>query len=269
MPLAQTPSNIIQDPRQFMHLVYGDPGTGKTTWCSQISGHYFLTTEPGTGGVSVYGDIILDWPSFLAKCSELKAAKLSGFEGQRRVDTIVIDTYPAMWKMCGVHLAATEKFNNGGRMESFNKVEDVPYGKGYARTNDVCIGVLTQLKALGFGLVLTDHGKETTFKWRGQDMTKITLSGSESVREAITKACDAIGYFVIEEEVKKNDQGIITAYEKGRHAYWQPTFTRIAKHRLRDFPEMTELPAGKGWEVYEKIFRQVAEKNQQEVTAVS
>ena len=53
--------------------------------------------------------------------------------------------------------------------------------------------------------------------------------------------------------------------ESGRWIYWQPTFLRTAKHRLRHFPEKTPLnndpeKGPLGYELYTDVFVEAAEK---------
>ncbi len=260
MALTQTASSIVQEPRQFLHLIYGEPGVGKTSWCAQISGHYFISTEPGTKGVSVFGHNCLTWPDFMTTCIELKKARETNFEGQRVIEAVIIDSYDALWQMCGNHIMASETFIVKGRAEKFKRVEDVEYGKAYARVNSEVIGIVRKLGLLGFGVILIGHMKERLVKFRGQELTGVGLSSSQSVQDAIVKECDAVGYFMSEETIKKNDKGEVESVELGRWQYWQPSFLRLAKHRLEGFPERLALPIGQGWQVYEDTFREIAQK---------
>ncbi len=260
MPLVQEASRIVVDPRKYLTYVYGPPGVGKTSFCSQIDGHYFLSCEPGTSGVSIFGENILSWDDFLAKCGELVEALKSGFTDQRAITTIVIDSYDALWAQCAEVVMKTERFMVKGTLSMFKNVDDVEYGKAYKRVNTIVIEKIKKLKLLGFGVVLIGHQKEKEIEWNGQKVTTVRLALSDSAEQAIVKECDAVGWFTIEREIKKNERLEIVSVEKGRYAYWQPAFGRQAKHRLKNFPERLDLPLDNGWGVYEKTFREVAEK---------
>lgn len=260
MPLVQTASKIVSDPRKYLHLIYGEPGVGKTTWCSQMPGHYFLATEAGTSGVSIFGENIVSWEHFLEKCAELAEAKQKNFEGQRVVETIVIDSYDALWEYCGHEVMRTEKFMVKGSLTSFKKVQDVEFGKAYARVNEVVIEKLRKLRLMGFGVVVIGRFKERQVDWNGQKLTAFGLAMSDSVQNAIVSECDAVGFFMTEQNVVRNEKMEVVETETGRWQYWQPSFLRTAKHRLKGFPERLPLPMN-GWEVYVNAFNETLEKN--------
>lgn len=256
--LKQEPTKVEIDPRSYLTLIYGEAGVGKTSFGAQIPGHYFLATEPGISGVSVFGDVVPTWEEFLTKCSELKQAKQSNFEGQREIKVIVIDTYDALWDSAAAYIMKKESFMVKGQPVKFNHVDDVLYGKAYKRVNTLLINTLQRLRALGFGVLLLAHSKEKTITWRGQEFTTYGLRLSASSQDEIVAACDVVGFAHTEESVQKDDKGNVIQREEGRYIYWQPAFLRTAKHRFKNFPERTYIPLDKGWREYTRVFTEVA-----------
>jgi len=260
MPLAQTPTSIISDPSAYMTAVHSFAGVGKTSFGVQIEGHYFLQTEIGTEGVEPYGDPIFDWKGFIAKGKELIDAKKSNFERQRKVTTLVVDTVENLFEYAGIEVCATQRFVEKGVAQKFDKIDDVPYGKGYKAACQLMLRNLEQLRLHGFGMLLLSHTKERPVTWAGKDWQHHGFNLPPSAATAVENACGAIGNFVIEEVTKKNEAGDIVNVETGRFQYWQPTFLRLAKHRLENFPEKLSLPIHEGWKVYCDAFAETVAK---------
>lgn len=259
--LAQTIHERVNDPRKYLTLVYGAAGVGKTSWLSQIPDYYLLWTEPGVDGIAPYGHGILSWEDFLDTCILLKAGQESNWKGQRPIAVVGIDTYDRLWALAGEWICQHVQFpKQGGGMAAYDRIEDVPFGRGYQAANKLCISKILKLKMLGFGIVLTSHVKERTIKWRGQDLTKCGPDLAPSAADAIVNECGAVGYMDIEENIEKNEQGLIVKSERGRYMYWQPTFTFTAKHKLVGFPERLEMPLNRGWEIYTEAFQEAFAK---------
>lgn len=256
MTLAQTPTEIITDPRGYLTAVHGTVGIGKTSFGAQIPGHYFSLTEVGTAGVQVFGDPIFNWRGFIEKAKELIAAKEAGFKEQREVTTIVVDTLENLFGYAGDEVCATQTFVEKGVAHKFTKIDDVPYGKGYKAAYTLLLRNLEALRLHGFGMLLLSHTKNRIVKWGGEELTHQGFNLPPSVADAVEGACDAIAQFVVEEEIVKTEEGVVTTIESGRYMYWQPTFLRVAKHRLEGFPEKLPLPMYKGWQVYVDAFRE-------------
>jgi hypothetical protein len=262
--IAQQPSSIVVNPKEYLHLIHGDAGIGKTTWCSQIDGHYFAKCEEGTKGVQVYGSTITSWPDFLELCRLIVEQKATNWKDVRPIDVIIIDTLDRLFDYCGMWVAENVKFMDKGVAKKYDRIENVPWGKGYAEVRELILNVVKKLMSFGFGVVLLAHTKERTVQWRGQDLTSFDLSISPTSAQEFVGACDAVGYATLEETIERNAKGDVERIENGRWLYWQPTFLRRAKHRLENFPERTpmnnDLTKGPyGYQQYAQVFQQVAE----------
>lgn len=261
MPLAQVATAIAIDPRSYMTAVHSGPGVGKTSFCVQIPGHYFFyTPNAGMEGVEAFGDPILCWGDFISKAKEVIAAKENNFKDQREIKICVIDTVGDLFDFAGMEVCKTQRFMEKGVAHKFDKIDDVPFGKGYKAAFQLLLRNLGTLKLNGFGILLTSHTKERLVKWAGQDLTHHGFNLPPSAALAVYAACGAIAHFVVEEKIEKGEDGIIKKVETGRSMFWQPTFLRLAKHRLKGFPEKLELPIGSGWEVYCDAFAETVAK---------
>jgi len=260
MALMQTPTPIITDPRSYMTAVHAAAGVGKTSFAAQIPGHYFFQTEAGTEGVEVYGDPILSWKDFIAKAKEVIDAKRNNFAGQREITMCIVDTLENLFDYAGREVCATQVFLEKGVPRKYDKIDDVPYGKGYKATHHLLLRNLEVLRLNGLGVLLISHTKERPMKWAGQELIHYGLNLPPSAELAVKAACGAIGYFFMEEEIKRNSNGDIVKAELARWMCWQPGFLYTAKHRLENFPEKLPLPMGRGWETYVSAFNETIQK---------
>lgn len=261
MVLAQTATPVMTDPRSYMTAIHSPPGVGKTSFGKQIPGHYFFyTPNAGTEGVKIFGDPILCWKDFIDKAKEVIKAKESGFKDQREIKICIIDTVGDLFDFAGIEVCATQHFMEKGVAHKFDKIDDVPFGKGYKAAFQLLLRNLGTLKLNGFGVLLTSHTKERPVKWGGQDLHHHGFNLPPSAALAVYAACGAIGHFVVEEKIEKGEDGVIKKVETGRSMFWQPTFLRLAKHRLEGFPEKLELPINRGWEVYCDAFAETVAK---------
>lgn len=267
--IEQISSDIVLDPRKYLHYLHGDAGVGKTTWCKQIPGHYFAKCENGTMGLKVFGSSINSWPDFLEMLLLLVKQKESNWEGVREVKTVIVDTYDYLFELAGEWVAQNVKFMVQGKTIKYARIEQVPFGDGFSVTRRLTLSKIRKFMALGFGVILVGHTKEKVIKWRGQDLTVKRLNLSPTTAEAVVSACDAVGYCTIEETIERNDQGQITSVETGRYIHWQKEFQISAKHRLQQFPSRTALNNQKskgllGYELYLEAFEKAAHALQDE-----
>jgi GTPase SAR1 family protein len=65
-------------------LVFGQPGTGKTTFCSKAKDTMFFATEPGTDFISAAVKKVYKWEDFLECLDELEELKESIIKGERK-----------------------------------------------------------------------------------------------------------------------------------------------------------------------------------------
>ena len=254
--LSQEPNKIVSDPLEYLTWIFGAYGVGKTSWAAQAPDTWFAKTEQGTKGVAVYGDVIIDWASFLAYCNVLANGVANDWKDQRIVRTVVIDTLDNLYNMCGTWVCDNTEFDG----KRFKFPEDVTYGRAYKRISRLLVEKFLKLQALGFGVILISHEYKRSFKWAGADMVKSEPNISPSSQKAIGGQCDCIGYFYVKEKVEQKGSDF-KREEVERRQMWQPTFVVNAKHRLQGFPNELLLPPGKGWATYCEAFTEAVRKN--------
>jgi hypothetical protein len=249
--LSQTAQSIVEDPRRYLTWIYGPAGVGKTTFASQIDGHYFLQAEIGTAGVSVFGEGVPDWVTYMRIIGDLKAGIDGKWQGQREIKVVVIDLLERLFEHCGNDTCRNETFKG----ERYVKIEDVPYGAGYTRVCERLIRSFEYLRQLGLGVFLISHLKERQSKWRSQDIVKYEPNLPPSAILRFQGACDAVGFYRAEYETQKDANNQIVRVEKYRVIHWQPIFAVEAKHRLHYFPGILPIPkVDEAWKTYEAAF---------------
>jgi hypothetical protein len=245
----------IHDPLQYVHLIYGEVGVGKTTFASQIDGHYILRAEEGTKGVRHYGTSVHSWQEFKEAATALIKMKRNGFEG-REIKTIVIDTIGALADMLCEYITGTQTFIDNGKASKFDNIDDVPWGKGFRRVANILVPALKKIHQEGFGLVLLAHVRDRSKKWKGQDVDVYQpyIGPGNVIPDSICALADVVGYYHIEAKEKKNPEGNIVTYDEKRVMQFAPTFQSQCKHRLRCFPASLELELDDQWQTYQEAF---------------
>lgn len=264
MTLAQAPRKLVIDPRRYLHMIHGEAGVGKTHFGWQMPGHYFMLTEVGDQGVEVFGEPIFNWGGFTTKCEEIVVAKEGGFENQREIKVIVIDVLERLFLYGGEYVCKKYAFPEKGVLHKYDRIEDVPFGKGYARVCEIILSAVNRLMLEGLGVFLISHTKERPVKWQGQELSHYGPNLSPTSAQTFVDACGAVGYFYIDQKVDKDEQGNVTSVETGRWMQWQPTHLKVAKHKL-DLPERLPLCKNTGYTDYLKAFQEAVEKRQQEI----
>jgi len=266
MPLNQEVTPPVDDPRRWLHLIHGEPGVGKTSWAAQIPGHYFVRTEEGCKGLYTFGEDVTTWEQFVNNIvGELVKGVETNWEGQRKVETIVIDVVEKLWEICAKWIVKNRTFLVKGTPQSFADVRHVPFGIGYTDTTAELLRVIRVIQHLGIGMVLLSHTNYRRFPWGTEELRRAEPDFTPSTVDDIVGECDAVGYFATDEVAKKElVDGVIkvVSIEKGRFQYWQPQFLRIAKHRY-DLPERFPLIKYEGWKDYCAEFAKGVEKERQ------
>lgn len=140
------------DLSKLITLVYGPPKIGKTTFCAGGEKTLFLSTEPGTVGLSVYSIEIGTWEEFVESCKALLS------DGSQ-FDTVIIDTFDRLYEICADYVCIQSKVKELG---------DLPYGAGFQKVKTMIINVLKKMKSFPQAVILTSHAREYEIKTRGR-----------------------------------------------------------------------------------------------------
>jgi hypothetical protein len=265
MVLQQTITPIVRDPRQYITMLYGRAGVGKTTFGSQVPGHYFIKTEEGTAGVETFGEVVITWEDVLKVLTEIITEKEANWldkDGNplREVKTVVFDTGDMLAELASAWVCKNISFPEKGIKQKFERIEDVPFGRGYKAVARVVVNMITKLRLYGLGVMVLCHAKEFTKQWRGQDFTAYRPNFAPSLVEQLLGACDCVGYIAAEENYQKDSDGKVVKISGAHSVHWQSHFLYEAKHRLKGFPESLEIGIDNGYDVYVRAFKETIEK---------
>lgn len=132
-------------PRAQKVCVYGPEGVGKTTFASKFPKAFFLDLERGSCAYEV--DRV--YPETVAEVEQILDKVAAGGTGY---ETVVIDSYDALWRIYAAQVAAEKKVKS---------IEDTAYQSGVKVVADLLgrllIGRVEKLIAAGVNVVVLAH----------------------------------------------------------------------------------------------------------------
>lgn len=212
---ASAKSTPTIDYKKFNVLLYGSPGSGKTSFAAglDIGGSaYIFDTEGGTKCLSVFSSQIRTYEDF--KEGVDWAVK------EKKHQHIVIDVIDDLYKMCETYVCKINKVPT---------ISTLPFGSGYSAINNLIFGEIQRMNDAGIGVTFTSHEgiKEMTsdsHKW-----TAVSTSLGDKFETKLTGKCDLVLYLYKD---KDNKRMIRTAGTK---------FHKCAKDRTSKLPETMPL----------------------------
>lgn len=138
------PSVISRDLKGKYVLVYSQPKVGKTSFAASFPRNLLLAFEKGynaLGGVRA---------ADINKWSDVKLIlrQLEKPEAKAMYDTITVDTVSIAWNLCEEFVCA---------QAGVQKINEIPWGQGYAQLTQEFESFLRKITMLGYGLVLITH----------------------------------------------------------------------------------------------------------------
>lgn len=224
--LASLQKNSPKAPRI---IIYGDAGTGKTTFGAMAPSPVFIQTEDGLGN--------LDATAFpLAQSfDDVMQALTSLYSEDHQFKTLVIDSLdwlePLVWKqVCIEHKVAS--------------IEALPYGKGYVESLAVWRrffdGITALRDARGMTVVMTAHSQIV----RVEDPTlpaydRHSLKLHKRAAAVAEEFADVILYAAVQTNTVSEDAGFngkrvraTTTGERVMHTVGQPAFLAKSRYAL-------------------------------------
>lgn len=184
MKLPTAPKAPLLDINQFTFLLYGPPKIGKTTTFSTWPDILFLSTEPGTKGLSIYEVQTNNW----AKLREAVTALESTPD---QFSAVCIDTVDRAYDYCLDYVCKQRGIEYPG--EDAGGKND--FGKSWKAVRAEFLEIINRIINTGRGLCLTSHASEMNFRAKsGITWDKVVPSMSKQARVIVEALVDIYFY---------------------------------------------------------------------------
>lgn len=186
-------------------LIYGEAGIGKSTFASRAPAPLFVGSEDGTSELEVCrAPLVRTW-------GDIEATVKALTEQSHHFETVVIDTVDWAEPLCWAEVC---------REAGKQSIEQMPYGKGYVRAQELWLTLLRRLDAMrerrGVGVVLIGHAVVKPFRNpEGDDFDMFVLKTHERVAGLLREWSDAVLFARLERYTSKGDNGRAKAVTTG------------------------------------------------------
>ena len=188
MSLPKKKSEILNDLKEYVILIFGIPKVGKTTLAAQFDDPLFLSLEPGTKSLSVYRTEIKKWKNFTETIEELEKEK-------DRFKTVVIDTFAKLHDLC---------LEGVCKELGVDHPADAPYGKGFNMVDQEFNKWMNRLTLSGRGIVLLCHEDSKDIEQKdGSVLTMLIPKASKQARDYINRCVDLVSYYYFGKDGKR------------------------------------------------------------------
>ena len=133
--------------KNFVGLLYGDPGSGKTTLASEIPNNLLIGCELGWKAIpGIHAVPALDMTSMLTILNQLKKPEV-----KEKYEVVTIDTIDALLHITLSHVLSKNQAS---------RLNDIPWGDGHTQLEQVWKNIIKTIIREGYGLVMIGHRAE-------------------------------------------------------------------------------------------------------------
>ena len=214
--VASQPDVNLED---FLILMYGVEGVGKSTFASKLDNTLFITTEPGLKFLKTRKVVCGNWLVFQQIIRKLE----EGTDAR----CIVVDTVDNLSKFC---------LNYVCEVNNFKHPSDAEWGKGWEAFYDEWHHWIMRLCNLDKGIMFIGHSTEKEVTFRNMKIDKTMPAIPKTTYKLLVAICD----FVMYAGFKRIRDEETNAWVEHRTLYTQPSMEIAAKDRSGVLP--AEMP---------------------------
>jgi len=228
MKLPTEKTKAVNNTEQLCMLIYGDPGIGKSTFCSQFPKALFLATERGLDCLDTY-QIPITTVAEIKEAGKLLRTEKNEFK------TIIIDTLDRFYEIVRQEVLRD--------MGITHESEDKGHGRVYSMIYQRFYNLVDGFKSLPYGVVMVAHGKQKQETDRlGQVQYQTVPSVPEKALSKIIADIPLILYLDYAVDETGKDIRVIRA---------QPTQSYLAKDRTGKLPDTLPLD----YKIFKEYFK--------------
>jgi len=165
----------------YIHMYYGPPGIGKTSFVDGLSDStFFISTDRGTRFLPALRLEVFNWKDLLAV---IKACEQQGVEDKYKM--ICLDHVDDICTMAEDFTC--DYFDVEG-------LSDVGFNKGWRMYKNSIWGIMQRILALNVGLVLITHETIRPVKTRVIETHRTMPDLTKSAWKVLVPKCDLVGY---------------------------------------------------------------------------
>lgn len=214
------PYQVTSSPLDKVWLLYGEPGTRKTTVAVGDKEHTLLFAfEVGYKFIpGIYPINLTNWVSLKQALQQLDDPKV-----REKFTTVAIDTIGLAYKACVNYICAQKGVEEIGK---------IPYGQGYSMAKNEFEKVINSIPQRGYGLIMVAHADELNDEKNGVSV-KVDIDKRPS--SVIKGLADFILYSRKEPKDGSTDEMTVYAYSSAKNEKIE------VKSRARFFPKRFEF----------------------------
>lgn len=178
---ASAPSDNLSD---YSILLFGAKGIGKTDLAAQFDSPYFLSLEPGTGGLRVRGSFVPDWSHFVGYVSLLdKRIRSKGDIG-----TVVVDVVDLAYDYIYDHICKALMIES--------PTEENDFGATWRKIRKMFREQILKILAMPCGKIFLSHDTEKEVELRdGTKVDRIQPTMSKQALQEVEGLVDLVGNY--------------------------------------------------------------------------
>jgi len=153
LSFMDTAAQKVSKLEESISILYGPPGVGKTTFCSEIPGHYIIDTEEKSGWLTRRASEVPNWPSFKAFIAMMEASP-------EKVATV------SMWQIDTIDVLIAKCMNTICYEWGLMDLSEEGFARAWTELFAEVEAQIVRLKALGPGVLLVSHERTIERKAR-------------------------------------------------------------------------------------------------------